>query len=114
MMLTRLVLYSYCTKLIMRTALKTLGTVLDVALHVLYIAARMHVQGWCLILWFMISPPPPLQISGFTLPYDELPGVRKRLAEVAPHMVRYDDLQPANFFALAGKLLKVSAYYAVY
>ncbi|XP_064401362.1 NADH-ubiquinone oxidoreductase 75 kDa subunit, mitochondrial-like [Halichondria panicea] len=48
------------------------------------------------------------EISGFTLPYDELPGVRKRLAEVAPHMVRYDDLQPANFFALAGKLLKSS------
>lgn len=49
----------------------------------------------------------PTQIAGYTLPYDELSEIRQRLSEVAPHLVRYDDLEPANFFALAEKLTKV-------
>ena len=27
--------------------------------------------------------------------------------EVAPHLIRYGDIEPANFFALAEKLIKV-------
>ena len=51
------------------------------------------------------------QIAGYTLPYDELSEVRERLNEVAPHLIRYDDIEPANFFALAEKLLKVQCHW---
>ena len=47
------------------------------------------------------------QIAGETLPYDEISEVRERLEEIAPNLLQYDDLQPANFFALAEKLMKV-------
>ena len=47
------------------------------------------------------------QIAGYTLPYDELTELRERLNEIAPHLIRYDDIEPANFFALAEKLVKV-------
>jgi hypothetical protein len=47
------------------------------------------------------------QIVGETLPYDEISEVRERLGEIAPNLLQYDDLQPANFFALAEKLMKV-------
>lgn len=46
------------------------------------------------------------EIAGYTLPYEELSEVRQRLAEVAPHLTRYDHYEPANFFALAEKLMK--------
>ncbi len=39
--------------------------------------------------------------------YSTLEEVRERLAEVAPHLTRYDELEPANYFALAQKLMKV-------
>ncbi len=39
--------------------------------------------------------------------YETLAGVRRRLEEVAPHLTRYDDMEPANFFKLAEKLAKV-------
>lgn len=39
--------------------------------------------------------------------YDSLAGVRERLAEMAPHLTRYDDMEQANFFKLAQKLIKV-------
>ena len=48
-----------------------------------------------------------LQVAGYTLPYDEVAEVRERLMEIAPNLLQYDDLQPANFFALAEKLMKV-------
>ena len=48
-----------------------------------------------------------LQVSGYTLPYDEVAEIRDRLNEIAPSLLQYDDLQPANFFALAQKLMKV-------
>lgn len=51
---------------------------------------------------------PNFQITGYTLPYDELSEVRERLKEISPNLLEYDDLQPANFFALAEKLMKVS------
>ena len=31
------------------------------------------------------------------------------MAEVAPYLIRYDDIEPANFFALAEKLMKVQS-----
>lgn len=48
------------------------------------------------------------EIAGFILPYDELSEVRERLEEIAPHLVRYNHFEAANFFALAGKLHKSS------
>jgi NADH dehydrogenase (ubiquinone) Fe-S protein 1 len=33
------------------------------------------------------------------LPYDKLSEVRTRMAEVAPNLVRYGNIEPANFFA---------------
>ena len=47
------------------------------------------------------------QIAGDTLPYDEISEVHERMGEIAPNLLQYDDLQPANFFALAEKLMKV-------
>jgi len=54
------------------------------------------------------------------LPYDKLPELRARMAEVAPNLVRYGNIEPANFFVqslnlanemsqqLSGKPLDVS------
>ena len=33
------------------------------------------------------------------LPYDKLSELRARMAEVAPNLVRYGNIEPANFFA---------------
>lgn len=44
---------------------------------------------------------------GITLPYDNLNEVRSRLEEVAPHLVRYGDVESANFFAQALEVAKV-------
>jgi len=32
------------------------------------------------------------------LPYDKLPELRARMAEVAPNLIRYGNIEPANFF----------------
>ena len=53
------------------------------------------------------------QIVGFTLPYDELTELRERINEVAPHLTRYDHIEPANFFALIQKLMKVSVLLSI-
>lgn len=45
-----------------------------------------------------------------TLPYDTLDEVRNRLAEVSPNLVRYDDVEEANYFKQANELSKVSCY----
>lgn len=50
---------------------------------------------------------PNIQIAGYALPYDELSELRERLQEIAPHLIRYNDIEPANFFSLAEKLVKV-------
>merc|ERR1739844_824233 len=54
------------------------------------------------------------------LPYDKLPELRARMAEVSPNLVRYGNIEPANFFVqslnlanemsqqLSGKPLDVS------
>lgn len=39
-----------------------------------------------------------------TLPYDSLDEVRSRLAEVSPNLVRYDDVEEANYFKQANEL----------
>ncbi|XP_015600352.1 NADH-ubiquinone oxidoreductase 75 kDa subunit, mitochondrial [Cephus cinctus] len=46
------------------------------------------------------------EIAGHRLPYDNITEVRSRLEEVAPHIVRYGDVEPANFFAQAHELAK--------
>lgn len=48
-----------------------------------------------------------LQMIGITLPYDNLNDIRSRLEEVAPHLVRYGDVEPANFFTQALEIAKV-------
>lgn len=48
-----------------------------------------------------------LQIAGIILPYDNLNDIRSRLEEVAPHLVRYGDVEPANFFTQALEMAKV-------
>lgn len=42
-----------------------------------------------------------------TLPYDSLEEVQTRLAEVSPNLVRYDDIEEANYFKQANELAKV-------
>jgi len=46
-------------------------------------------------------------MAGITLPYDNLNDIRSRLEEVAPHLVRYGDVEPANFFRQALEVAKV-------
>jgi len=42
--------------------------------------------------------------------YSTLEEVRERLREIAPHLTRYDELEPANYFKLAEKLMQVGTY----
>lgn len=46
------------------------------------------------------------ELAGVTLPYDSLEEVRSRLAEVSPNLVRYDDVEEANYFKQANELSK--------
>ncbi|XP_028998465.1 NADH-ubiquinone oxidoreductase 75 kDa subunit, mitochondrial-like [Betta splendens] len=46
------------------------------------------------------------ELAGVTLPYDSLEEVRSRLAEVSPNLVRYDDIEEANYFKQANELSK--------
>ncbi|KAG9277639.1 NADH-ubiquinone oxidoreductase 75 kDa subunit, mitochondrial [Astyanax mexicanus] len=46
------------------------------------------------------------ELAGVALPYDTLEEVRDRLAEVAPNLVRYDDVEEANYFKQANELSK--------
>lgn len=48
------------------------------------------------------------KLAGVTLPYDTIDEVRDRLAEVSPNLVRYDDVEEANYFRQAHELSKVS------
>jgi len=36
------------------------------------------------------------EVAGATLPYDDLPSLRDRMAEIAPHLVRYDVIEPST------------------
>lgn len=44
------------------------------------------------------------ELAGMPLPYDTLDEVRARLAEVSPSLVRYDDVEGANYFQQANEL----------
>ncbi|XP_070167545.1 NADH-ubiquinone oxidoreductase 75 kDa subunit, mitochondrial [Polyergus mexicanus] len=46
------------------------------------------------------------EMAGITLPYDNLNEIRFRLEEVAPHLVRYGNIEPANFFTQALEIAK--------
>uniref|UniRef100_A0A665VM01 NADH-ubiquinone oxidoreductase 75 kDa subunit, mitochondrial n=1 Tax=Echeneis naucrates TaxID=173247 RepID=A0A665VM01_ECHNA len=46
------------------------------------------------------------ELAGVTLPYDSVDEVRSRLAEVSPNLVRYDDVEEANYFKQANELAK--------
>ncbi|XP_008424873.1 NADH-ubiquinone oxidoreductase 75 kDa subunit, mitochondrial [Poecilia reticulata] len=46
------------------------------------------------------------ELAGVTLPYDSLEEVRSRLAEVSPNLVRYDNVEEANYFKQANELSK--------
>lgn len=50
-----------------------------------------------------------VQLAGAPLPYDSLEEVRSRLAEVSPNLVRYDDVEEANYFKQANELAQVRA-----
>ncbi|TMS11812.1 NADH-ubiquinone oxidoreductase 75 kDa subunit, mitochondrial [Larimichthys crocea] len=44
------------------------------------------------------------ELAGVALPYDSVEEVRSRLAEVSPNLVRYDDVEEANYFKQANEL----------
>lgn len=44
------------------------------------------------------------EIAGLTLPYSTLAEVRARMEQLAPHLVRYNALQPSAFDQLAQRL----------
>ncbi|KAK5874949.1 hypothetical protein CesoFtcFv8_027489 [Champsocephalus esox] len=44
------------------------------------------------------------ELTGVALPYDSVEEVRSRLAEVSPNLVRYDDVEEANYFKQANEL----------
>ncbi|XP_048341354.1 NADH-ubiquinone oxidoreductase 75 kDa subunit, mitochondrial [Sphaerodactylus townsendi] len=47
------------------------------------------------------------ELAGMTLPYDSLDQIRSRLEEVSPNLVRYDEVEGANYFSQANELSKV-------
>merc|ERR1712002_894673 len=44
------------------------------------------------------------EVLGEKLPYDKITEVRKRMAEVAPNLTRYGNVEEANFFSLSAKM----------
>ncbi|XP_040297534.1 NADH-ubiquinone oxidoreductase 75 kDa subunit, mitochondrial [Bufo bufo] len=48
------------------------------------------------------------ELAGVTLPYDNLDAVRHRLHEVSPNLVRYDDVEEANYFKQAAELSQLA------
>ncbi|XP_017887280.1 NADH-ubiquinone oxidoreductase 75 kDa subunit, mitochondrial isoform X2 [Ceratina calcarata] len=46
------------------------------------------------------------EICGVRLPYDDLGDLRARLEEIAPHLVRYGNIEPANYCTQALELSK--------
>lgn len=48
------------------------------------------------------------ELAGVTLPYDNLNAVRNRLHEVSPNLVRYDDVEEANYFKQAAELSQLA------
>ena len=76
----------------------------------MYYLKFLSINAFCQFL-----EPIMLQIAGMTLPYDTLDQVRNRLEEVSPNLVRYDDVEGANYFQQANELSKVKTrLYAVF
>ncbi|KAM3917333.1 NADH-ubiquinone oxidoreductase 75 kDa subunit, mitochondrial [Leptodactylus fuscus] len=48
------------------------------------------------------------ELAGLTLPYDDIDAVRNRLHEVSPNLVRYDDVEEANYFKQAAELSQLA------
>ncbi|NXE58937.1 NDUS1 oxidoreductase, partial [Calcarius ornatus] len=48
------------------------------------------------------------ELAGLTLPYENLDEIRKRLEEVSPNLVRYDDVEEANYFIQANELANLA------
>ena len=48
------------------------------------------------------------QVTCGSLPYDTLDEIRARMAEISPNLVRYDDLEEANYFAQAAEVAKLA------
>ncbi|XP_069839527.1 NADH-ubiquinone oxidoreductase 75 kDa subunit, mitochondrial [Dendropsophus ebraccatus] len=48
------------------------------------------------------------ELAGVTLSYDNLDAVRSRLHEVSPNLVRYDDVEEANYFKQAAELSQLA------
>lgn len=48
------------------------------------------------------------ELAGVTLPYDNIDAVRNRLQEVSPNLVRYDDVEEANYFKQAAELSQLA------
>ncbi|KAK0411617.1 hypothetical protein QR680_005748 [Steinernema hermaphroditum] len=46
------------------------------------------------------------EVAGQKLPYDDLPEVRQRLAQVAPHLVRFGNVEASNYAKQASELAK--------
>lgn len=49
------------------------------------------------------------EVAGAPLPYDTLDELRNRMEDIAPHLVRYGQMETNNFFAQAEQLVKVRA-----
>ncbi|CAH2306412.1 NADH-ubiquinone oxidoreductase 75 kDa subunit, mitochondrial [Pelobates cultripes] len=47
------------------------------------------------------------ELAGVTLPYDDHDAVRDRLEQVSPNLVRYDEVEEANYFKQATELSKL-------
>ncbi|XP_063286148.1 NADH-ubiquinone oxidoreductase 75 kDa subunit, mitochondrial [Pelobates fuscus] len=47
------------------------------------------------------------ELAGITLPYDDHDAVRDRLEQVSPNLVRYDEVEEANYFKQATELSKL-------
>eukprot|EP01137_Pigoraptor_chileana_P010433 Opistho-2@60063 len=49
------------------------------------------------------------EIAGHKLPYNDIASVRARLSEVAPHLTRYNTVQPAGFSRLVASMAQEAA-----
>lgn len=70
------------------------------------VSSTCHHAG-CLVLITLCAH---FQLAGVTLPYDSLEEVRTRLSEVSPNLIRYDDIEEANYFKQANDLAKVLTF----
>lgn len=71
----------------------------------LYVDRILWMAGRKFLFCFRVNR--RFQISGNTLPYDNLDEIRRRLSEVSPNLTRYGDVEEANFFSLALGLMQV-------